>query len=159
VRAVCRGERPPRPKSPPLDDDAWGLMNWCWSQKKQARPCMRDVVKTMESWKAPSPGLSSTSTYPLNPISGTLKSVDPHLSPMRRVPSPFVPQGKLREDIRRPSTIKDAVKRMIPWRTRQLSPPAPVPTTSPTLEAVRGVSLMPSIVSTSVRLFWLFRRI
>lgn len=132
MRAVCRGERPPRPESPHLNDDAWRLINQCWSQKKQTRPDMKDVVKTMESWKGMVP-----------------------LFPMRRVPSPFVPQGELRQDIRRPSTLKDTVKRMISWKTHQLSPPAPI-ATPPNLEAVQGVSSMPSTVSTSVCLFCLF---
>ena len=51
IKAVIQGERPPRLDNPPLHDDAWNLMHQCWAQSKRLRPGIRDVVKTMKSWK------------------------------------------------------------------------------------------------------------
>ena len=68
IRAVSRGERPPRLDSPPISDDAWKLMHQCWAPDKRYRPGIRDVVKIMKSWKRP-PSLTSTPTFPQSPSS------------------------------------------------------------------------------------------
>ena len=48
MRSVTRGERPPRLEEPSLTDDAWKLIQDCWSQEKIARPAMEDVVERLE---------------------------------------------------------------------------------------------------------------
>ena len=47
MRSVTRGERPPRLEEPSLTDDAWKLIQDCWSQEKIARPAMEDVVERL----------------------------------------------------------------------------------------------------------------
>lgn len=68
IRAVTRGERPPRLDNPPLNDDTWKLMHLCWAHDKRLRPGIRDVVETIESWErlpavlsSPKPSISQIS--------------------------------------------------------------------------------------------------
>ena len=61
VRAVSKGERPPRLDDPPLSDNAWGLIHQCWAHDKWKRPGIRDVVETMKSWRYP-PKISTPAT-------------------------------------------------------------------------------------------------
>jgi len=60
---VLQGDLPPPLDYPPMSDDAWRLIRRCWVDKWR-RPAIRDIVKTMKSWKM-APGGSSTpmSTY------------------------------------------------------------------------------------------------
>ena len=50
MKAVTRGERPPRLNNPPLNDDAWKLVYQCWAHDKRLRPEIGDVVKFLPSF-------------------------------------------------------------------------------------------------------------
>ena len=50
VAHIIEGRRPPRPTSPVLTDDLWGLMQGCWSQDPQSRPQMLQVLNVVPSF-------------------------------------------------------------------------------------------------------------
>ena len=51
IQQVKRGERPPRMPNPPLEDEAWNLIERCWDHDPIKRPSIDDVVDIMNSWR------------------------------------------------------------------------------------------------------------
>ena len=45
------GELPPRHDEPPLSDEAWELIQWCWDTEAIRRPEMNHVQETMTAWQ------------------------------------------------------------------------------------------------------------
>ena len=45
LKLISRGMRPPRHDEPPLNDEAWELIQWCWAQEASERPGMRNAVE------------------------------------------------------------------------------------------------------------------
>jgi len=48
VLRLARGEKPGRPKSRPIDDEYWELMNICWSPMQEHRPTSKLMVSTIK---------------------------------------------------------------------------------------------------------------
>ena len=44
---ILKGMRPDRHNEPPLNDEAWKLIQWCWAQVASERPRMKDVAEWM----------------------------------------------------------------------------------------------------------------
>ncbi|KAF8348429.1 kinase-like domain-containing protein [Amanita rubescens] len=51
VQQVKEGKHPPRKPNPPLEDEAWNLIERCWDQNPIKRPSIDDVVDIMISWR------------------------------------------------------------------------------------------------------------
>src|SRR6266576_5546025 len=51
IKSVSRGQRPPRLQVPYLSDEAWKLMQYCWSKDKSTRPAIEDIVERVMSWQ------------------------------------------------------------------------------------------------------------
>jgi len=51
VQEIKEGKRPPRKPNPPLEDEAWNLIERCWDQDPIKRPSIDDVVDIMISWR------------------------------------------------------------------------------------------------------------
>ena len=50
VQQVKEGNRPPRMPNPPLENEAWDLIEQCWDQDPGRRPTMDEVAEIMVSW-------------------------------------------------------------------------------------------------------------
>ena len=47
MKLICDGMRPLRRDEPPLNDNAWELIQCCWAGKTSERPGMKDVAEWM----------------------------------------------------------------------------------------------------------------
>ena len=47
LKLIFQGARPPRRDKPPLNDNAWELIQRCWATEASERPRMKDVAKWM----------------------------------------------------------------------------------------------------------------
>ncbi|KAF8324806.1 kinase-like domain-containing protein [Amanita rubescens] len=47
MRLVSRGVLPPRQDQPPLSDEAWDIIQHCWTREPSERPRMKDVVESL----------------------------------------------------------------------------------------------------------------
>lgn len=63
LKLISRGMRPPRCDEPPLNDDIWELIQWCWAQEALERPGMRNAVE----WIIAILAQSSTDSAPMAP--------------------------------------------------------------------------------------------
>jgi len=52
IKSVSRGQRPPRLQVPYLSDEAWKLMQDCWSKEKSTRPAIEDVMERVQMSRA-----------------------------------------------------------------------------------------------------------
>ena len=50
VQQVKDGKRPLRKPNPPLEDEAWNLIERCWNQDPGMRAAIDEVVEIMVSW-------------------------------------------------------------------------------------------------------------
>jgi hypothetical protein len=59
LRLVSLGVLPPRRDEPPLDDEAWNLIQCCWMREASKRPAMKDIPEMMMTILNPIPSLLS----------------------------------------------------------------------------------------------------
>ncbi|KAL4064416.1 kinase-like domain-containing protein, partial [Scleroderma citrinum] len=48
---VMRGIPPKRPKEPNIDDEGWGIIQWCWTAESINRPEIGEVTNRLKSLK------------------------------------------------------------------------------------------------------------
>jgi hypothetical protein len=46
---VSQGTHPPRLHDPPLKDERWGLIEWCWAMTPSERPAIKVITDVMMS--------------------------------------------------------------------------------------------------------------
>ena len=59
MRLVSRGELPPRLNEPPLSNEAWNLIQRCWTREASKRPTMKRIAEKMVTIIDPFPSFIS----------------------------------------------------------------------------------------------------